>query len=133
MCHLLRTKNLARVVLHYTMIENEFLVVVYGINKFRHYITRYTVYLHTNHSSITYLMNKSSLDSRVIRWILVLHEFDIIILDNLGKHNVVEFFLSRLTHDVDRYLVDDAFLNEHLLSISIQISCFSNIEYYLAT
>ena len=97
--------------------------MVYAINKFREYITGYLVYIHTSQSAIKFLMNKYDFNAIIIRWIL-LQEFDITILDNLGKHNVVTKFVSRLTHDADRDLVDDAFLDEHLFVISIQTPFF---------
>ena len=84
--------------LNYTVTENEFLAVIHAINKFRHYITGYQVFVHTDHSDIRYLMNNPNASARIIRWFLLLQEFDITILDKPGKHNVVADFLSRLTH-----------------------------------
>jgi len=46
------SKNLALAELNYIVMENEFFVVVHAINKFRHYIIEYPVFLHTNHASI---------------------------------------------------------------------------------
>eukprot|EP00253_Pinus_taeda_P034577 PITA_34577 len=53
------SKNMTPAELNYTVTEKEFLVVIYAINKFRHYITGYTTFVHTDHSAIKYLMNKS--------------------------------------------------------------------------
>lgn len=53
------SKNMTPVDLNYTVTEKEFLAVIYAINKFRHYITGYTTFVHTDHSTIKYLMNKS--------------------------------------------------------------------------
>lgn len=52
------SKNLSPTELNYTVTEKEFLAVIFAINKFRHYITRYEVFVHTDHSVIKYLMNK---------------------------------------------------------------------------
>jgi hypothetical protein len=52
------SKNLSPAELNYTVTEKEFLAVVHAINKFRHYITRYEVFVHTDHSTIRFLMNK---------------------------------------------------------------------------
>ena len=49
------------------MTENEFLAVVHAINKFIHYITGYDVFVHTDHSPINFLMNKSITSGRVTR------------------------------------------------------------------
>jgi hypothetical protein len=42
-------------------------------------------------------MKKPVTNARVTRWLLLLQEFDITIVDRPGKENVVFDFLSRLT------------------------------------
>ena len=94
-------KNLASAELNYTVTEKEFLAVVKAINKCRHYITGYPLFIYTDHSAIRYLMNKPITHGRVTRWLLLLQEFNVTIIDKPGKSNVVADFLSRLTHDGD--------------------------------
>ena len=65
-------KNLTPAELNYTVTEKEFLAVVYAINKFRHYITGYEIFVHTDHSAIRFLMNKPVTNGRVTRWLLLL-------------------------------------------------------------
>ena len=88
------SKNLAPAELNYTVTEKEFLAIVYSINKFRHYITGYPTFVHTDHSAIKYLMKKPVTNARVTRWLLLLQEFDITIIDTPRKENVVADFLS---------------------------------------
>jgi hypothetical protein len=52
------SKDMSPAELNYTVTEKEFLAVIYAINKFRHYITGYSTFVHTDHSAIKYLMNK---------------------------------------------------------------------------
>jgi hypothetical protein len=85
------------------------LSVVHAINKFRHYITGYEVFVHTDHSTIIFLMNKPVTNARVTRWLLLLQEFNITIIDRPGKDNLVVDFLSRLIHAGDNTPVDDDF------------------------
>ena len=66
------SKNLTPTELNYTMTENEFLAIIHAINKFRHYITGYETFVHTDHSTIIYLMNKPITNGRVTRWLLLL-------------------------------------------------------------
>ena len=66
------SKNLTPAELSYTVIEKEFLAVIFAINKFRHYIIGYEVFVHTDHSTIRYLMNKPITNGRVTRWLLLL-------------------------------------------------------------
>ena len=65
------SKNLAPIELIYTVTE-EFLAIVYSINKFQHYITGYPTFVHTNHLAIKYLMNKLVTNSWVTRYLLLL-------------------------------------------------------------
>jgi len=64
------------------------LVVVHALNKFIHYGTGYNFFLHIDHDSIRYLMNKPDINGRIIIWILLLQQFDLTIVDQHGKHNV---------------------------------------------
>jgi hypothetical protein len=52
-------KNMLGAQLNYTVTENEFLAILYGINKFGYYITGYPVFVHTNHSTIIYIIKKN--------------------------------------------------------------------------
>lgn len=46
-------KNLAPAELHYTVMEKEFLVVVYSISKFHHYISS-PIFIHIDHFAILF-------------------------------------------------------------------------------
>ena len=93
------SKNLTPTELNYTVTEKEFLVVVHAVKKFRHYITSYETFVHTDHFSIRYLMNKPVTNGRITRWLLLLQEFNIIILDGPGKQNTIADFLSRIQYE----------------------------------
>lgn len=61
-------------------------------------------------------------------------EFDVTILDKPGWENVVADFLSRLHQpDNEPILIDDAFPDEHLFSISTKSSWYADIANYLVT
>ena len=74
-------KNLTPAELNYTVMEKEFLAVTYVINKFLHYIIGYEVLVHIDHSPIRYLMNKPITNGRITRWLLLLQEFNVIVID----------------------------------------------------
>ena len=65
-------KNLTPTELNYIVTGKEFLAVVHAVNKFRHYITGYEVFVHTDHSTIRFLMNKRITNGRINRWLLLL-------------------------------------------------------------
>ena len=119
--------------LNYTVTEKELLAVVYSINKFRHYITGYEFFVHTDHSTIIFLMNKPITNGRVTRWLLQLQEFNITVIDRPSKENLVANFLSRIQHEDGTKPVDDTFPDEHLFVVSIQTPWFADIANYLAT
>jgi hypothetical protein len=125
------SKNMAPAELNYIVTEREFLAVVYAINKFRHYVTGYPTFIHTDHTTIKYLMNKPITNARVTRWLLLLQEFDITIVDRPGKENVVADFLSRLHINDDNSPVDDSFPDEHLFAVSSHSPWYADIANYL--
>ena len=61
-------------------------------------------------------MNKPITNGIVTRWLLLLQEFNIIVIDRPGKENLVADFLSRIQHEDGTKPVDDTFLmNIYLL------------------
>ena len=73
--------------------------------------------VHTDHSAIKYLMTKKDAKPRLIRWVLLLQEFDLEIKDNKGIENLVADPLSRLEGPKDEVHVNDNFPDEQLLVI----------------
>ena len=59
-------------------------------------------------------MNKPITPGRITRWLLLLQEFDITIVDKLGKGNVVANFLSRMDKNDECTCVEYSFLDEHI-------------------
>lgn len=124
-------KNLSPTKLNYTMTEKEFLAVIYAVNKFRHYITRYLVVLYTDHYDIKYLANKPVTNGRVTRWLILLQEFDITIKDRPGKENHVADFISRMPKPMDAAEVEDQFPDEHLFFVTVRTPWYADVANYL--
>ena len=78
-------------------------------------------------------MNKPITNGRVTQWLLLLQEFNIIVVDRPGREKLVADFLSCIQHEDSARLVDDNFLAEHLFVVSLQTPWFANIANYLAT
>ena len=75
------------------------------------------VVVHTDHSSIKYLMTKKDAKPRLIQWVLLLQEFNLEIKDKKGTENLVADHLSRLEGARDEVHVNDDFPDEQLLAI----------------
>lgn len=128
------SKSLHGLELNYTVTEKELLLVVYALNKFWHYVTGYPIFVHANHTKIKYLMNKPSIIGRLARWLLLLQEFDITIIDKPGKENAVADYLYRIHHDEeDTTLIDDTFVDENLFHIAFQTLGYADMDNYIAS
>ena len=110
-----RTLNDAQ--LNYATTEKELLAIVFAFDKFRPYLIGNKVVVHTDHSAIKYLMTKKDAKPRLIRWVLLLQEFDVEIKDKKGTENLVADHLSRLEGASDDIQVNDDFPDERLLAI----------------
>ena len=66
---------------NYTTTEKEMLAMVFACEKFRPYILGSHVIIHTDHAAIKCLMAKKAAKLRLIRWVLLLQEFDLEIKD----------------------------------------------------
>ena len=103
--------------LNYATTEKELLAIVFAFDKFRPYLTGNKVIVHTNHSATKYLMTKKDAKPRLLRWVLLLQEFDLEIKDKKGTKNLVADHLSRLEGARDEVHVNDNFPDEQLLAI----------------
>ncbi|GJS52275.1 reverse transcriptase domain-containing protein [Tanacetum coccineum] len=81
---------------HYTTTEKELLAVVYAFEKFRPYLVLSKSIVYTDHSALKYLLAKQDAKPRLLRWILLLQEFDVVIRDKKGAENLAADHLSRL-------------------------------------
>ena len=55
--------------------------MVFACEKFRPYILGFYVKIHTDHATIRYLMANKEAKPRLIRWVLLIQEFDLEIKD----------------------------------------------------
>lgn len=127
------SKTFSEAQLNYTTTEKELLAVVFSLDKFRSYIWGSKVVVFTDHSAVRHLLKKKDAKPRLIRWILLLQEFDLEIRDKKGSENVVADHLSRIVfNDSSSRDVQENFPDEHILAVNI-VPWFANIVNYFAT
>ncbi|XP_012442031.1 uncharacterized protein LOC105767047 [Gossypium raimondii] len=118
---------------NYTTTEKELLAVVFALDKFRSYLLGTKVIIFSDHSALKYLIGKKEAKPRLIRWILLLQEFDFEIRDKKGCKNLVADHLSRLQILVDYTSLKDNFLDENLFSANTVHPWYADIVNYLVT
>ncbi|CAA6674259.1 unnamed protein product [Spirodela intermedia] len=75
------SKTISDAQLNYTTTEKELLAVVFSLERFRSYILGAKIIIYTDHAALKYLLNKKDAKPRLLRWILLLQEFDLEIKD----------------------------------------------------
>nr|GEV24599.1 reverse transcriptase domain-containing protein [Tanacetum cinerariifolium] len=115
-------KTITEAQIHYTITEKEMLAIVYAFEKFRPYLVLSKSIVYTDHSALKYLLNKQDTKPRLLRWVLLLQEFNITILDKKGSENLAADQLSRLENPHKDVLeskdINENFLLETLGSLS---------------
>ena len=75
------------------------LTIVYALEKFRSYLGASRVIIFINHVAIKYHFTKVDSKPRVIRWVLLIQEFDVVIKYKEGSENVMAGQLSKLVNE----------------------------------
>ena len=98
------------------------LTIVFACEIFRPYILGSHVIIHTDHATIKYLMAKKEAKPRLIRWVLLLQEFDLEIKEKKGCDNVIVDHLSRVekpaVQEEEREIAEN-FPDEQLFQLSL--------------
>ena len=107
--------------MHYITIEKELLAVVFAFEKFMSWLVLSKVFVYTDHSALKYFLNKLDIKPKLIRWILLLQEFDLQIKDKKGAENLAVNHLSHLENPhleaLNEEDIDDTFVEERLHDI----------------
>ncbi|KAM1482481.1 hypothetical protein ACFXTO_034785 [Malus domestica] len=126
-----RTLNDAQ--LNYSTTEKELLVVVFALDNFHSYLLGTKVIVYSNHAALKYLLTKKEAKPRLIRWMLLLQDFNIEIRDKNRSENVVADHLSRLVHDEDSLPILETFPDEQLMSLEVSEPWYADLVNYLVT
>lgn len=80
----------------YSTVERELLAIVWAIKHFKPYIYGREFLVHSDHKPLVYLFNLTNSSDRLMRWRLLLEEYDFKVVYKPGKQNVVADALSRI-------------------------------------
>nr|GFB03845.1 reverse transcriptase domain-containing protein [Tanacetum cinerariifolium] len=107
---------------NYTTTEKEMLAVVYAFEKFRSYLIMNKSIVYTDHSTLKYLFAKKDAKACLLRWILLLQEFDFKVIDTRGAENYAADHFSRLENRYENVFdpkeINEAFPLESLNKVA---------------
>ncbi|RDY12529.1 Retrovirus-related Pol polyprotein from transposon 17.6, partial [Mucuna pruriens] len=74
---------------------------MFALDKFRSYLLGSKVIIFSDHAALKYLLKKLDAKPRLIRWMLLLQEFDLEIRDKKGVDNAMVDHVSRIEREPD--------------------------------
>ena len=102
----------------YVMIERLCLALVWATRRLRHYMIEYSVHLISRLDPLRYLFDRPTLTGRLMRWLVLLTEFDIQYVSQKSiKGSIVADHLASLPTSEDRP-VDDDFPDEEFVAMT---------------
>lgn len=110
---------------------------MFAFDKFCSYLIGAKVIVYTDHSTLKYLLAKKDTKPRLIRWVLLLQEFNLEIRDKKGTKNLMANHLSRIEHDeqerTEATPINEVFLDERLLTLqTTEALWYADFVNYLA-
>ena len=102
----------------YLMIERLCLALVWATRRLRHYVTEYSILLVSRLDPLRYLFDRPVLTGRLMRWLVLLTEFDIqYVTKKSVKGSIVADHLASFPVSDDRS-IDDDFPDEQFVSMT---------------
>ena len=110
------------------------LAVVFALEKFWSYLIGCKIIVFTNHTALKYFLTKKYAKARLIRWLLLLQEFDLEFKYKKSTEHVVANNLSHLHFDTIMELLplNESFSDEQLMSVEVLL-WYADIINYLVT
>jgi len=106
---------------------------VSALEKFRSYLLDTKITVYSDHAALKFLIKKKEAKPRLIRWVLLLQEFDLEIKDRKGQDRHVADHLSRIpTIEISKHS-NDYFSDEHLYAVVETFPWYVDIVNYLVT
>ena len=108
------------------------MAVIFAIDKFRSYLVGAKVIIYTDHAALKYLLTRKDAKPRLIRWILLLQEFDHEIKDKKGVENTVADHLSRMqVTNLQEPPINNFLRDDMLLKVTDSTPWYANIVNFM--
>ena len=109
------------------------MAVIFGFKKFRPYLIGSHMIVYTDHSALKHFLSKKDAKPKLVRWILLLQEFDCEIRDKNGSENIVVDHLPRILYDREsESSVSECFSDEQLHVVHPDPSYVDIVNYLVA-
>ena len=88
--------------------------------------------VHTDHRALRHLFIKKDAKPRLIRWVLLLQEFDLQIIDRTGEENPVADHLSRMEGIIDDPIpINESFPGEYILATEVKEPWYADFANFI--
>ena len=105
---------------NYTTTKREGLGMIYVVKKFRHYLLAANQFVFfTDHQALLYLVNKPCNMGQIVRWFIILLEFDFIVVVKKGTTHQRANHLLRLTSGEAPKGIEDDLPDAYLFNIEM--------------
>jgi phospholipid-translocating ATPase len=89
------SKKLSQAQQRYSTVERECLAIVWGLTKFSRFVLGRPFVLQTDHRPLTFLKSAKTKNNRLLRWALMIQEFNFEVEPIPGQTNIIADMLSR--------------------------------------
>ena len=118
---------------NYTTMKREGLSMIYVVKKFWHYLLATQFVFFVDHQALLYLVNKPCSIGRIVRWFVILLEFDFIVAVKKGSTHQRADHLSRITMGEESIGVQDDLLDASLFRVEMVPKWSEQVVHLLTT
>ena len=101
--------------------------MIFAVKNYQHYLLANKFVFFTDHQALLYLVSKPCNTGRIVRWFLILLEFDFTVVVKQGKTHLRADHLSKMIHGENPTGVDDDLPNAYLFQLEMVPKWSENI------
>jgi hypothetical protein len=105
---------------NYTITKKKALAMVYALHKFKHYLLGNKFTFFVDHMALIYLVNKSQVFSKLLKWLLLFLEYDFKIVYKPSRSHLMADALNGLPNHTKPIGVFDQTFDAHLFTLQLE-------------